>query len=84
MSVHNNFGWGDLSNKNAHNFTSFKTKKKIFMETGLQVDNIVKINYMNIGYLGVGAGMFYRYGEYALQETTENLAFKFTATFTIN
>ena len=53
------------------------------METGLQVDNIIKMNYLNVGYLGFGAGVFYRYGDYAYDKTDDNIAFKFTVSFSI-
>lgn len=83
VSLHNNFGWGDLANSANHKFTSFKVKNKVFMETGLQVDNILKMNYLNVGYLGFGAGVFYRYGDYAYSKTNDNIAFKFTVSFSI-
>lgn len=82
VSVHNNFGYGDLRNPYSHPI-DFKVKNKLFMETGLQVDNLVKMNYMNVGYLGVGAGVFCRYGGYAYDNFNDNLAFKITASFSI-
>lgn len=85
ISWHNNFGWGDLpgTESSMHNFTWHKTKDKVFMETGLQADNIIKMNYVNIGYLGFGAGVFYRYGDYAYDAFKDNIALKFTASFSI-
>ncbi|MCW4469537.1 DUF5686 and carboxypeptidase regulatory-like domain-containing protein [Flavobacterium sp. MFBS3-15] len=82
LSVHNNFGYGDLRNPYSH-LTDFKVKDKLFMETGLQVDQIVKMNYLNIGYLGFGAGVFCRYGGYAYDDFNDNLVFKITASFSI-
>lgn len=82
ISIHNNFGYGDLRNPSAH-LTDFKTKNKLFMETGLQVDNIIKMNYLNIAYLGFGAGVFCRYGGYAYEDFNDNLAFKLTVSFSI-
>ncbi|MDR6967041.1 hypothetical protein J2X31_001041 [Flavobacterium arsenatis] len=83
--LHNNFGWGDLSEKNAtsNQLIAYQTKKKIFMETGLQLDNLVKMNYMDVGYLGIGGGIFYRYGEYANAETKDNLVYKLSLSFSI-
>lgn len=82
ISIHNNFGWGNLSNKLSHSFVNYKTKNKLFMETGLQLDNIIKMNYVNTGYMAFGAGVYYRYGAYSLPEFNDNLAFKFTFNFT--
>lgn len=83
LSVHHNMSYGDLKQPEQHQFFTFNTKEKIFMESGLQLDNILKINYMNIGYLGLGGSVFYRYGEYALPKESDNLAWKFSFTFTI-
>lgn len=85
ITLHNNFGWGTLSEKNKDNhlLTDYKTKEKVFMETGLQVDKILKMNYLDVGYLGLGAGVYYRYGAYDNSNTKDNLVYKFSATFTI-
>lgn len=83
VTWHNNFGWGNLSNKSAHQLIDFKIKNKVFTETGLQIDNIFKLNYMNIANLGLGFGAYYRYGEYANEESNDNLVFKFSMAFSI-
>ena len=85
ITLHNNFGWGNLADKNkSSNFlVDYKTKNKVFMETGLQVDKILKMNYLDIGYFGLGAGIYYRYGAYENPNTKDNLVYKFSATFTI-
>ena len=85
ITLHNNFGWGTLSDKNKtkNTLTAYQTKEKVFMETGLQLDNLVKLNYLDIGYLGFGAGIYYRYGAYQNEETKDNLVYKISATFTI-
>ena len=85
ITLHNNFGWGNLSDKNkSSNFlVDYKTKNKVFMETGLQVDKVLKMNYLDIGYFGLGAGIYYRYGAYENPNTKDNLVYKFSATFTI-
>lgn len=83
VTWHNNFGWGNLSDKSAHQLIEFKTKNKIFTETGLQIDNIFKLNYMNIANLGLGFGAYYRYGEYANEKSDDNLVFKFSMAISI-
>ena len=64
--VHQNIGWGTLSHPENHQLIGFKIKEKGFFESGLQVDNILKFNYFNIVYLGLGAAVYYRYGHYSL------------------
>lgn len=85
ITLHNNFGWGDLSdkNKNSNQLVGYKTKNKIFMESGLQIDNILKMNYLDVGYLGLGAGLYYRYGEYELPQSKDNLVYKFSVSFSV-
>ncbi|WP_162127116.1 DUF5686 and carboxypeptidase-like regulatory domain-containing protein [Flavobacterium phycosphaerae] len=83
LSWHNNLGWGALSDLTHHKFVAFKTKTKLFLETGLQVDNLIKINCLNIANIGFGAGTYYRYGYYANPEFKDNLVFKFTLNFSI-
>ncbi len=83
LSWHNNMGWGALSHVESHQFIEFKTKNKLFLETGLQLDNLIKLNYMNLADIGFGAGCYYRYGYYTNQEFKDNVAFKFTLNFSI-
>ena len=85
ITVHNNFGWGNLSDKNKTStlLIDYKVKNKVFIETGLQVDKILKMNYLDIGYLGIGAGIYYRYGAYENTNTKDNLVYKFSLTFAI-
>lgn len=86
LTLHNNFGWGNLSdtNQNSQMLVNYKIKNKMFMETGLQIDKILKANYLNIGYLGFGAGIYYRYGAYQNSIAKDNFVYKLSATFSIN
>jgi len=83
ISLHNNIGWGSLTNKDFHKFIDFKTKNKIYLETGLQFDNLIKLNYYNIADIGFGAATYYRYGYYSNPEFKDNFAFKFTLNISI-
>ena len=40
-------------------------------ETGLVIEDIIKVNL-----IGIGGGVFYRYGSYAFSDEFDNLAFK--------
>lgn len=83
FSIHHNSGWGKLANHQDFDKINFKTKEKIFFESGLQIDNIIKLNFRNLGYLGIGAAAFYRYGYYSLPNPNDNVAYKGTLNFTI-
>jgi hypothetical protein len=78
-----NSGFGKLEN-NLIQGIDFKEKDKIFLETGLIIKNIIKLKYMDMIYLGLGGGFFYRYGYYSFENYKDNLAFKISATITIN
>src|SRR5690606_5035342 len=60
ISVHHNMGWGSLSKLNEQVHLEYKTKENILMESGLILHDLLKMNYLNLGYLGFGAGFFYR------------------------
>lgn len=83
ISIHSNIGWGTLKNPENHQFIAFNTKEKIYLECGLQLANLLKINYANLGYIGLGTAAFYRYGAYALADPQDNITLKATINFTI-
>lgn len=77
FSITQNFGWGELDNKDRHQQLDFKTMEQGYLESGITVNNLIRINYLNFAYFGFGAGVFYRYGPYAHQKQIDNLALKF-------
>ena len=53
-----------------------------YFETGIMFSNLIRLNVLNIGYFGVGAGAFVRYGAYYLSANiVDNFAFKIDMTF---
>jgi len=70
-----NSGWGGLRSASDHEI-DFKTPDKIYLESGLIINNIVKIKYMNLFYFNLGVGGFYRYGSSGLANSSDNLALK--------
>jgi len=77
-----NTGWGMLQNARDQGI-DFKQKDKIYLESGLVVNNILKLNYFNIFYIGVGIGGFYRYGYYANDDFNHNFALKLSTTISL-
>lgn len=59
---------GDLS---AHRGQPFRALEKPYYEAGVRIDNI-----LNMGWTGLGAGVFYRMGPYAFAEPSDNLMYK--------
>lgn len=66
-------GYGNLSNADNHINTDLKTMDRGYFESGLLVNNILRQLF-----IGYGAGVFYRYGPYALDRIADNFAFKMT------
>ena len=54
------------------------TMEQGFFESGLVVKGLLQMPMVNMG-----AGVFYRYGAYALPKTIDNFAFKYSITFAL-
>lgn len=72
----NRVGFGSLSNQANHFGIAYKTMEKGYYETGILLNNLIRR-----GYLGVGAGVYYRYGPYAYIDEIRNIAIKFSISF---
>lgn len=81
ISLVQGMGYGRLGNPAQHQGFEFKTMEKGFFESGLVIHQLLRINYVNIAYLGLGGGVFYRYGAYQLPDIKQNLALKVSITF---
>ena len=80
--LYNNFGIGSLDQADYHQNIEFKTKDHLFLETGLELQNIIKVPFQNLGYFGMGLGAFYRYGYHNLEKSSDNFAIKYSVGFT--
>jgi hypothetical protein len=81
FAIVQNIGFGSLKNSQLHQGVEFKTMEKGFFESGLRVDNLLRFNYLNIMYVGIGGGIYYRLGAYAFPTLEENLAYRFRLKF---
>lgn len=77
-----NSGIGMLSNASYHGI-DFDQKDKIFNESGLIINNIIRLKYFNMFYIGFGVGGFYRWGAYAYDTAEDNIALKFSLSITL-
>lgn len=80
LSLLHHMGIGSLKNSAAHLAIDFKTMDRTYVESGLLLTNILRVNYLNLFYYGLGGGVFYRYGPYALPTVSQNLAWKLVVT----
>ena len=67
----NSFGIGWLRNPERHTGLKIQDMSMGYYETGVVIDDIIKVNL-----IGIGGGVFYRYGPYAFSNQIDNLAFK--------
>lgn len=75
-------GFSALSKPEQHFDIALNTLEKGYFESGFALDNLIRINLLNFTQLGLGAGVFYRYGTYHLPKEIDNYAFKFRAGIT--
>jgi len=82
LIVVHNMGVGYLSNPQFHTGIPFKTMNKGYYESGFLLDNILILDLAGLR-TGVGAGIFMRYGPYAVSNTYDNLVFKLALNFLV-
>lgn len=66
LTLLQNIAWGDLQRPDLHHDLGFRTASEPLFESGLQVDNLLRLNYFNITHIGLGGALYYRWG--GLQE----------------
>ena len=66
-----NIGWGDISDTKKYEGYELKSMKDGFFESGLVIDNILKVSISKIGF-----GVFYRYGANSFDKVADNFAYK--------
>lgn len=77
-------GWGrfgNAANQNAHEGLEFKTLEKGFFETGMGFENIIRFNYVDVAFFGVGGAVYLRWGPYANPSIGQNVSYRFNMTF---
>lgn len=74
-------GWGELRNKELHFIVPVNDYANGFFESGIGLNNLLRFNYINIGYMGLGGAVFYRYGNYAEANAHDNITYRFQLSF---
>jgi hypothetical protein len=62
LSIAQNIAFGQLNNPEMHRDITFQTPNKPIVESGLILDNLLTINYINFANFGIGGGIYYRWG----------------------
>jgi Family of unknown function (DUF5686) len=77
FSLIHNMGWGRLGHPENHRFIKVQDMPNGYFESGLFLNDLFVIPLTGLN-LGIGAGIFVRYGPYALSGYLDNVAFKFS------
>lgn len=78
-----NIGWGQLHNPEVHVNSTFQSMEKGYYESGIVMNSLLAKKFFGIIRLGVGAGVFYRYGPYAFAHEIDNFSFKITLSYNL-
>lgn len=73
------FSW--LDEPALHQGIAMQDMRDGFHESGLHIENILRFNYVNIAKMGIGGGVYYRYGAYSLPTMDNNFAYKLLLSF---
>ena len=71
-----NVGWGQLRDQQQLPNIPYQIMDEGYYESGLILSNLIQINYLNFMRIGLGIGVYYRYGPYAFEKWQDNLAFR--------
>ena len=78
IAIMQNIAYGTLKHPEYHYNTSFSTLEKGFFESGIALNNIVRVNYFNFAYIGLGWASYLRYGKNSSEIFEQNLAHRIT------
>lgn len=74
-------GIGWLQNAAVHQGLDLKDMSKGYFESGIMLSDLIRLPILNIGYFGIGAGVFVRYGPYAhTSNFLDNVVYKIDMT----
>ena len=76
LILYHNLGYGTLANPERHEGVAFKTMEDVYFESGLGIKKLIRLNFVDVGYMGWGFDVIYRHGAYAFESTRDNFFFK--------
>lgn len=68
--------WGAMNQPENHTGVTFQVPRQGIFETGLVINHLLRVVYAKTFWLGLGVGVFQRYGAYAFAQPTENRTFR--------
>lgn len=76
-------GWGELRSPALHQGIAFSDMRHTYLESGVGLDNVLRIPYFKALYIGLGATVWYRWGAYHLPTLKENARFQLTLNLSV-
>lgn len=83
LTIVYNMAIGTLSNPQEHTTIAFTSMKQPYQEGGLQLDNILRVNYLDVGWIGLGFASYYRLGYWSSPDWRQNLVFRLSTKLTL-
>ncbi len=75
--------WGELVRADLHQDLGFRAATPALLESGVQLDNLLRLNYVNIAHLGLGGAVFYRWGGLKADKWQDNFSFRLSLRFVL-
>src|SRR5262249_1462957 len=82
LLIFQNAGIGSLDHAQLHAGVPMQSMDKAYLESGVGMDNVIRIPYFGLGYYNFGGSVFYRYGPYRFLRQQDNFAYRINFTFT--
>ncbi len=73
LSLLQNAAWGNLTHPERQQI-AFRVLDKPIFESGIRLDDLLRLNILHFGYLGGGIAAFYGWGPYAYADWRKNIA----------
>lgn len=85
LMLSQNWGISQLTHPEMHTGTMGKQAyDKGYLESGVFLNDVLRFSYLSLVTVGVGGGVYRRYGAYELENKPDNWATMFTVNFTTN
>jgi hypothetical protein len=75
-TIVHNMAWGAMNQADSHAGISFQVPERGLFESGLIINHLIRVVYSKTLWLGLGVGVFQRYGPYMIAEPEKNRTFR--------
>jgi hypothetical protein len=83
LSLHQNATWGSLLFPESHLGIGIQSAPKPILESGVQLDDLLRVNYVNVANMGLGVAVYYRWGGLSDPDWKKNVVPRLSLRFTL-